>query len=334
MHRSGLKEDLITMITKKMPLWVLLMLFCPTVAAEGGTLQTKKPPVEQKFRGTGELTARRKDIITEAEAHYQIGMAYLREPQNTGQAVEYLERAVVLNGRNAEYHFRLAEAHTADFPFAGLFRKPFIAAKVKNELELAVKYDPITPAYREGLIEYLVNARAIFGGSYAKAHEHATALVNTDPYLGTLARAGISAEEGELEKAEKLFKKAIIMRPASWAGYQRLGGFYMTVRRIGEAIVQFKKYITVSPDMADGYERIGQAFVRQRMYDEAIDAYRTAMQKDPSLASLLFRIAQLYEFKGSKREALRHYEQYLSVVPSGPIATDARLKIRELSGYN
>ena len=61
-------------------------------SGRGGARQTKEP------------TARRKDIITEAEAHCQIGMAYLREPQNTGQAVEY--------------HFRLAEAYTADFPFS------------------------------------------------------------------------------------------------------------------------------------------------------------------------------------------------------------------------
>lgn len=323
-----------TTVRKKMSLWVLLTLLCPVVAAGGGAVQSKKPAVEQKFADTKEPPASRKDIITEGEAHYQIGMAYLREPQNTGQAVEYLERAVVLDARNAEYHFRLAEAYMADFPFAGLFRKPFIAAKVKGELELAVKYDPISPVYREGLIQYLVNAPGIFGGSIVKAHEHAKAIENIDPYLGTLAHADIYAEEGEMEKAERLFKKAILMRPASRTAYHRLGGFYMLVRRFDDAIVQFKKYIKSSPDLADGYERLGQAYVRQRMYDEAIDAYRHAIQKDPSLVSLLFRIAQLYEFKGSRREALRHYEQYLAVVPAGPIAADAKLKIQELSRFN
>ncbi len=55
------------------------------------------------------------------------------------------------------------------------------------------------------------------------------------------------------------------------------------------------------------------------------------MKKDPSRVSLHIRVAQLFEFKGSKKDALRHYEQYLAVVPRGHSADDARVKIQQLS---
>lgn len=321
-------------VPRTMVWWMFAPALCPLLTVQGGVPQNKKLPGEQKLVERVEPGSPRKNIITEAEAHYLIGTAYLREPQNTGQAVEYLEKAVLLDGNNAEYHFRLAEAYMADFPFAGLFRKPFVAARVKSELELAVKYDPLSPTYREGLIQYLVEAPAIFGGSFAEAHDHANAIRRVDQYRGTLADAGIYGEEGELEKAEQLFRKAIRMRPSSWMGYQRLGEYYMNLRKVDKAIVQFKKYIEVAPDLADGFEKLGQAYTRRRLYDEAIEAYQAAIRKDPSLVSLFFRIAQLYEFKDARQEALRHYERYLAVVPHGPIASDARLKIQQLSRLN
>lgn len=265
------------------------------------------------------------------EAHYRLGLAYLREPQNIEKAIEHLERAVKLDEHNAEYHFRLAEAYSADFSFTNIFRMPFIAAKVKAQLEAAVKYDPQSPVYRGGLIQYYTFAPAIMGGSFKKAHEQAEMIANTDVYLSMLAHAGIYAEEGEGEKAVELFRKAIRMRPKNWQAHQRFGAYYLTINQLDNAIVQFLKYVETAPDAADSYENLGRAYVRKRMYDEAIASYQKALEKNPTIVSLLFRIAQLYEFKGANKDAIRHYEKYVELVPTGPIADDARKKISDLS---
>jgi tetratricopeptide (TPR) repeat protein len=265
-----------------------------------------------------------------ADAYYHLGVENLGEPSNSDRAIENLEKAVELDRMNPEYHYMLAEAYMSNFQYAGLVRMPFIAPKVKAQLELAVQFCPRSSLYREALIQYYVFAPAIFGGSYRKAHQQADEIAAIDPYLGMLAHAGVYSEEGEDEKAQTLFRKAMHVRPAAWQAYQRLGALYLSNQEIDEAIKMFKKYVEVAPDHADSHNQLGQAYQQKRMYDDAIAAFERALQLDPSLTPLVFRIAQLHEFKGNKGLARVHYQRYLSMVPSGRAADDARVKIREL----
>lgn len=265
-----------------------------------------------------------------ADAFYRLGVENLHEPSNSDRAVEHLEKAVELNDLNAEYHYMLAEAYMANFQYTGLVRMPFIAPKVKTQLELAVKCDPGSTVYREALVNYYVFAPAILGGSYQKAHEQADEVSKIDPYVGMLAHAGVYAEEGESGKAVNLYKKAIYSRPASWQAYHHFGNYYLGIHKSDAAITMFKKYVEVASDHAESYHQLGQAYQQKRMYNEAIAAFRKALEKDPSRTPLVFRIAQLYEFSGNTALAREQYQRYLSMVPSGRAADDARVKIREL----
>jgi tetratricopeptide (TPR) repeat protein len=266
-----------------------------------------------------------------ADAYYHIGVENLREPSNSDFAVEQLSKAIELDETNAEYHYQLAEAHRANFEYVNLFQKPFIAPKVKAQLELAVQYDPSSIRYREALIQYYVFAPGILGGSYEKAHEQANEISRRDPYLGILAHAGIYSEEGEGERSLALYEKAMRAQPKSWEAYHRLGMHFLNVRETDDAIMMFRKYVGVAPDQADSYNCLGQAYQQKRMYAEAIAAFQKALEKDPSLAPLVFRIAQLYEFQGVKSLARDHYQRYLSMIARGRAADDAREKIRLLA---
>ncbi len=270
------------------------------------------------------------DIELLAEEQYRLGVAYLKSPQSTEKAVEHLEKAVYLNGSNGEYHFRLAEAYAKDFSYANILRKPFIAAKMKTQLELAVRFNPGSVEFREALIQYYVLAPAVLGGSYGKARQQADVLRSVDPYFGLLALANINAEEGDHEKANAFYLRAIQSRSSAWQAYQRYGTYCLSVRENDRAILQFKKYVELAPDTAASYEHLAGAYVRKRMYDEAIDAYVKAVEKDPTQTQLIFRVAQLCEFKGDPRRASEFYGLYLKLSPAGALSADARTKIAEL----
>jgi tetratricopeptide (TPR) repeat protein len=265
-----------------------------------------------------------------ADAFFRLGVENLHEPSNSDRAIEHLEKAVGLDDSNAEYHYMLAEAYMANFQYAGLVRMPFIAPKVRTQLELAVKCDPGSTVYREALVNYYVFAPAILGGSYQKAREQANEILKIDPYMGMLAHAGVYAEEGESDKAVNLYKKAIYSRPSSWQAYHHFGNYYLSIHEIDAAITMFKKYVEVASDQAESYHQLGLAYQQKRMYDEAIAAFQKALERDPSRTPLVFRVAQLYEFRGNKALAREQYQRYLSMVPSGRAADDARVKIREL----
>jgi tetratricopeptide (TPR) repeat protein len=283
-------------------------------------------PLEQK-RFEGEAIARDSKM---ASAFFRLGVENLHEPSNSDRAIEQLEKAVGLEDSNAEYHYMLAEAYMASYQNAGLVRMPFIAPKVRTQLELAVKCDPGSTVYREALVNYYVFAPSILGGSYRKAHEQADEISKIDPYMGMLAHAGVYAEEGEDDKAVDLYKKSVYSRPASWQAYHHFGNYYLSIHEIDAAITMFKKYVDVAPDQAESYHQLGQAYQQKRMYDEAIAAFQKTLEKDPSRTPLVFRIAQLYEFRGNKALAREQYQRYLSMVPSGRAADDARVKIRDL----
>jgi tetratricopeptide (TPR) repeat protein len=266
-----------------------------------------------------------------AGGYYRLGVENLHDPSNTDRAIEHLEKAVELEETNAEYHYMLAEAYLANYEYAGLVRMPFLAPKVKSQLELAVKHEPGSTVYREALVNYYIYAPAILGGSYQKAHEQAEEISKIDPYVGMLAHAGVYAEEGEDEKAATLYKKAIFSRPASWQAYHHFGEYYLRIGEVDAAILMFQKYVEVAPDQAQSYYQLGRAYQQKRMYQETIALFQTALEKDPSRTPLVFRMGQLYEFMGNKAQAREQYQRYLSMVPSGRAADDARVKVRELA---
>jgi tetratricopeptide (TPR) repeat protein len=298
------------------------------LTAAGASAQGLRSPINEQRRFDEESFAKDKK---EADAYYHLGVGNLQEPSNSDIAVEHLEKAVELDETNAEYHYQLAEAYLANFEYANLLQKPFIGPKVKTQLEMAVQYDPSSIRYREALIQYCIFAPGILGGSYAKAREQADEIARRDSYLGMLAHAGILSEEGEGERSLALYRKAMRVQPKSWEAYHRLGMHYLNIQEVDEAITMFRKYIDVAPEQANSYNCLGQAYQQKRMYGEAIAAFQKALEKDPSLAHLVFRIAQLYEFKGVKNLARDHYQHYLSMIPRGRAADDAREKIRLLA---
>lgn len=266
-----------------------------------------------------------------ADAYYHLGLENLNEPSNSDRAIAHLEKAVDLDAANAEYHYMLAEAYMANSQYASLVRMPFLALKVKTQLEFAVQHDPGSTVYREALVNYYVFAPAILGGSFQKAHAQADQIARIDSYLGMLAHASVYAEEGESDKAVDLYKKAIYSRPASWQAYQHFGKYYLDIHEVDAAIAMIRKYVEVAPEQAESYHQLGLAYQQKRMYPEAIEAFQKSLDRDPSRTPLVFRIAQLQEFRGNRVLAREQYQRYLTMVPSGRAADDARTKIRELA---
>jgi tetratricopeptide (TPR) repeat protein len=310
--------------TYSLGITLALSLFFSTLNASAD--EAKKKSVERRHFD-GEFISMEKKT---ADAYYRLGVENLREPSTSDFAVEQLGKAIALDETNAEYHYQLAEAYVAKFEYANLLQKPFIAPKVKTQLELAVRWDPSSTLYREALIQYYVFAPGILGGSYEKAHEQADEIAQRDPYLGLLAHAGIFSEEGEGERSLSLYKKAMRAQPKSWEAYHRLGLHYLNVQETDEAITMFRKFVDLAPEQADSYNCLGEAYQQKGMYAEAISAFQKALGRDPSLAPLVFRIAQLCELKGMKSPAVENYQRYLSMIPRGHAAEDARGKIRLL----
>jgi hypothetical protein len=311
--------------TRILGLALTLFLLCSTLDAS--TDETRKRLPDRRRFDKESISSEMKT----ADVFYRLGVGNLREPSTSDFAIEQLAKAVELDETNAEYHYQLAEAYLAHFEYANFFQKPFIAPKVKTHLEFAVQYDPSSSHYREALIQYYVAAPGILGGSFVKAHHQADEIGRRDPYLGIVAHAGILSEEGKSEESLSLYRRAMRDQPKSWEAYHRLGMYYLNSRETDEAITMFRKYVDLAPEQAESYNCLGRSYEQKGMYGEAIVAYQKSLERDPSLAHLVFRIAHLCELKGLKDPAIEHYQRYLSMIPLGHDAENAREKIRLLA---
>src|SRR6185369_1511617 len=82
-------------------------------------------------------------------------------------------------------------------------------------------------------------------------------------------------------------------------------------------------------NQARAHYRAGTAFFEAGDYARAIEEYGAAYKLLP-LPDLLFNLAQAQRLKGDNDAAAKLYRQYLETKPNGPVADEARARLKEL----
>src|SRR5690348_16626146 len=82
---------------------------------------------------------------------------------------------------------------------------------------------------------------------------------------------------------------------------------------------------------------VGDFYFKRKNYRAAEDRYQEALLYKPNDAIANFRLAECQERMGNKTEAVNHYQEYLKILPEGPLSNDAhkaleRLKASEAKG--
>jgi len=75
---------------------------------------------------------------------------------------------------------------------------------------------------------------------------------------------------------------------------------------------------------------VGDFYFKRKNYHAALDRYREALVWKPSDAIANFRMAQCFEKLDSSDEAIEHYQEYLRILPRGPLAEEARKALEKL----
>jgi tetratricopeptide (TPR) repeat protein len=95
----------------------------------------------------------------------------------------------------------------------------------------------------------------------------------------------------------------------------------------GENIQEFHPW---DPHRALKDIEVGDFYLKKKNYRAAEDRYREALVYKPNDAIANFRLAQTLEKKGEFDEARTHYEEYLKILPEGPLAGDAHKALERL----
>jgi tetratricopeptide (TPR) repeat protein len=84
---------------------------------------------------------------------------------------------------------------------------------------------------------------------------------------------------------------------------------------------------------------VGDFYFKKKNYRAALDRYREALVYKPNDALANFRMAQSLEKLSQPDGAAEHYEEYLKILPHGPLSEEAqkaleKLKVSQDSGKN
>ena len=76
---------------------------------------------------------------------------------------------------------------------------------------------------------------------------------------------------------------------------------------------------------------VGDYYFKRKNYKAALDRYKEALYYKDNDAIASFRLAECQEKIGNKAEARKYYEQYLKILPEGPLAKDAHASLDRLA---
>jgi tetratricopeptide (TPR) repeat protein len=76
---------------------------------------------------------------------------------------------------------------------------------------------------------------------------------------------------------------------------------------------------------------VGDYYFKRKNYRAALERYKEALYYKDNDAIATYRLAVCQEKMGNKAEARKNFEQYLKILPEGPLAKDARASLEKLS---
>lgn len=76
---------------------------------------------------------------------------------------------------------------------------------------------------------------------------------------------------------------------------------------------------------------VGDFYFKKKNYRAALDRYREALFYKPSDALANFRMAQSFEKLNQSDDAAEHYQQYLKILPNGPLSEEAKKALHRLN---
>jgi tetratricopeptide (TPR) repeat protein len=280
-----------------------------------------------------ELDAAIRHNAQDATALYYMGRVALQQ-NHSGEAVDWLEKAIAVDDDNAQYHLWLGSALGEEAQRASRFRQPFLARRVRTEFERAVALDPRSVLAHIGLLQVYGLLPGVMGGSMEKAHRQAAVLAGLSPLYGHLGAGFLAQREKNNALAEREYEAGISAAPDSAAGYLSLGMLYQREERWLDAFATYDRLLKRRPDEMAAHFHIGRtAALSGLSLDRGEQSIKLWLAKPPkdtrsaSLAGAHHRLGQIYNKRGRLDAARFEYEEAIRLDPKNE---DARTSLAAL----
>jgi tetratricopeptide (TPR) repeat protein len=97
-----------------------------------------------------------------------------------------------------------------------------------------------------------------------------------------------------------------------------------------DASSDVQEFQSWDPHKAAKDVEVGDFYFKRKNYRAALGRYKEALAYKPNDAVANFRLAECLEKMGNPAEALTHYQEYLKILPHGPLSADAQKALERL----
>ena len=262
-------------------------------------------------------------------AYYMGRMAAI--DNNVDKAVEYFEKAVELDGRNADYYDWLGRAYGDKAVKASKLKLPFLARKAKGAWDKGLSLDPNNINIMEDLVQYYMQAPGFLGGSKDRAREMITEVKKRNSYRGSLLAANVCSSQKDSACVEREMRTVITAYPDSTALYASLAALYANAKQFDKAFEVIEQGLRRGPNEMNVHYALGRtAALSGQQLDRGEQALRKYLADPPENAQLAgahLRLGMIYARKGNKDAARKEYLTALQINPSN---TEAKKELAAL----
>ena len=210
---------------------MLHLLVAIIVAVGGAPTQTREHQLCRRIV-SGEATPGARAAVNHALLE---GCEALRD-RAWERAVAAFERAVAQDSTDAVHHFWLARGYGEQARRVNPLRAAGMFPKIRAHVTRAIAIDPAYVDARVFMIEMLLRAPAVMGGSVDAASEQVDALGRVNAYAGVLAGTRVAFARGDSAGAERALRALTRSHADSAAAYVALLSRFLEHGRTSEAV--------------------------------------------------------------------------------------------------
>lgn len=134
-----------------------------------------------------------------------------------------------------------------------------------------------------------------------------------------------TAPPADLQKQIDVLRSILKDDPKNPNVLIQLGNLYFDVGRFDQAIEMYSKALKIDPKNAGVRTDMGIMYRRKGDYEKAIAEFKKAADIDPKHAHSRYNLGIVFlHDKGDIKEAIKAFEDYLRVEPTGPRAENIR----------
>lgn len=235
-----------------------------------------------------------------------------------GPALQLAEKAVALDGRNANYHLQLAQVCGETAEKASFFSKAGWAKRFKEEAEKAAALDPKNLDARFALLEYYLQAPRLMGGGKDKAAAMADEIGRINLTRGYLAQVRLAQDTKDPAKEEVLFMEALASSPHDYDVLVSLANYYGPESRKKYDVAEkyAREALQVETGRVDAYSSLARLYAVQRRWTDLEAILAEAEGNVPDDLNPCYQAGRDLLLQGSDLpRAERYFRKYLSQKP-------------------